>query len=67
MNHDEMPVCPECGAETNDFYVDAFGSIIGCTECVKKIDAWERSEADRIGALMDKAVDAWKERQCGLD
>lgn len=67
MNHDVMPECPVCGAETNDFYIDWNREIIGCTECVSKIDAWERSEADRLGAAMDRAVDLWKDRMCGFE
>ena len=54
MSAEAMPICPICGTETNDFYVSEYGlEIIGCTECVKMVDAWERSRTDKMEALMD--------------
>lgn len=41
-NEHEMPRCPVCGAETNDFFRSYAGQgIVGCTECVCRIDAWD--------------------------
>lgn len=37
----KMPVCPVCGAETNDYYKGNDGNIIGCPRCVEIVDAWE--------------------------
>lgn len=35
------PVCPVCGREADTFYEDSDGNIVGCDECIKKVDAWE--------------------------
>jgi hypothetical protein len=31
---DKMPVCPVCGEECETYYVDKFGDIFGCENCV---------------------------------
>ena len=39
------PTCPICGAETDTFYEDLVtGDIVGCAECLRSVDAWERME-----------------------
>ena len=35
------PECPACGAETDRLYMDKWGNIVGCPECVKEVDAWD--------------------------
>lgn len=35
------PKCPVCGAETDIVIKDIYGEIVGCDECLKRIDAWE--------------------------
>lgn len=41
------PCCPFCGAETDTFYeVEATGEIVGCAECLRPVDAWERMEVN---------------------
>lgn len=67
MITDKMPECPVCGAETNDFYVSEHDEIIGCPDCVRRIDAWERTREEELSAKMDYALDRWKEKQMGLD
>ena len=39
-----IPVCPICGAETDTYYKNADGEIVGCDECVSTIDAWETQD-----------------------
>lgn len=35
-------VCPVCGTENVDvFYEDMNGDIVGCDECITKLDAWD--------------------------
>ena len=38
------PICPVCGEETDTFYQDSDGDIVGCDKCVKTIDAWDYVE-----------------------
>lgn len=38
------PVCPVCGAEADTFYQDKSRAIVGCSECVRTLDAWEYKE-----------------------
>lgn len=40
----KRPICPVCGSEEpEDFYV-LDGDIIGCTDCVERIDPWDWAE-----------------------
>ena len=39
----EVPVCPICGEETDTFFKNSLGEIIGCDICVRSVDAWEES------------------------
>lgn len=32
-------ICPMCGEETDYYYLDTNGDIIGCEYCVRKVDA----------------------------
>ena len=58
-----MPVCPVCGEECNQFYVNYSGDeIVGCEGCIHMVCAYERTEADRLGAAIDYHYDIWKER-----
>lgn len=60
---EEMPVCPVCGDDTNDFYVsDDGGEVLGCPHCVKLTDAWEYTEAQRLSAEIDRYIDREKDR-----
>jgi len=36
-----VPICPVCGQDTDTFYKDKYGDIVGCSECINTIDAWE--------------------------
>lgn len=38
---EEWPICPVCGKETDTFYKDKDGDIVGCDECIQSVDAWE--------------------------
>ena len=35
------PVCPICGSETDRFFTDFYHEIVGCSECIESVDAWE--------------------------
>lgn len=35
------PRCPVCGEETDSFYKDKWGNIVGCPECVQEVTSWE--------------------------
>lgn len=48
----DMPRCPECGEEVNDFYKDEAGDIVGCEVCIDD----DRAEKDHL-----KMVVAWWE------
>ena len=41
VKHEEFeePVCPMCGQKAIDFYLDRDDDIIGCDNCVCKVDA----------------------------
>lgn len=39
----ERTYCPVCGAETDDYFV-AYGEVIGCPECTRKVNAYEYQE-----------------------
>ena len=50
----QMPECPVCGEECNEFYVSDYGNeIVGCRHCIHTEDAYERAEADRYDAKID--------------
>ena len=53
---EEMPICPMCGADCNDFYVYEGREIVGCERCISTEDAWERVEEDRIDAEIDRGM-----------
>ncbi len=36
----KFPICPVCGAET-DTYFKCDTEVVGCSECITKVDAWE--------------------------
>lgn len=40
-SEDVCPTCPECGQEAENFYKTADGYIVGCENCITKVDAWE--------------------------
>ena len=39
----DVPVCPVCGEETDTFYKNSLGDVIGCDMCVSAVDAWEET------------------------
>lgn len=41
-----LPICPVCGAETDTFFQDKYGDIVGCDECIKRLDAWDYVQED---------------------
>lgn len=44
---DELfPICPVCGEEADTFYKTDYGNIVGCDNCITKVDAWD--EIDEI-------------------
>ena len=46
------PHCPVCGEECDTLYIDRYGEVFGCEECVETRDAWETHAcfADEGGA-----------------
>lgn len=38
-----LPRCPVCGAETDTFYKNEDGGIVGCDECIRAVDAWDET------------------------
>lgn len=38
---DDFDICPVCGKHADDFYLDKWDDLIGCTECIKRIDPEE--------------------------
>lgn len=38
-----LPICPCCGQETDTFFRDVYGNIVGCdnTGCLTAVDAWD--------------------------
>ncbi len=38
------PHCPICGAECGTVLEDNYGTIVGCSNCVTLVDAYEREE-----------------------
>ena len=57
---EEMPICPVCGDETNDFYVSD-NEIVGCPQCVKLTDAWEWTEEEKLSRAIDYYYDRRKD------
>jgi hypothetical protein len=38
---DADPVkCPVCGDECDTIYMDKYGEVFGCEQCITKTDAW---------------------------
>lgn len=37
----DVPVCPVCGEETDTYYKNENGEIVGCDNCITAVDAWE--------------------------
>ena len=37
----DLPQCPLCHAETNTFFQNSFGEIVGCFYCLTEVSAWE--------------------------
>lgn len=41
----DYPKCPICGAEAEEFYKFDGITIVGCDNCIDKVDAWEEQES----------------------
>lgn len=37
---EEWPVCPCCGRGTDTLYKIMDGDIVGCSECIRAVPAW---------------------------
>lgn len=37
------PHCPVCESEADTFYKNTHGDIVGCEECLHRVDAWEET------------------------
>jgi hypothetical protein len=35
----DLPVCPVCGEETDTYYKNENGEIVGCDNCITAVDA----------------------------
>ena len=65
---DRVPICPVCGEECTEIYIDLDCEVCGCNKCVSSRDAWEwlEEEVTNEEALKgDMAYDAWKEEERG--
>lgn len=40
----KCPVCPVCGRECEEVYMDENGIVFACDECCKKKSAWDCAE-----------------------
>lgn len=40
----DLPVCPVCGEETDTYYKNKDGVIVGCEFCIDAVDSWEGKE-----------------------
>lgn len=62
----EYPECPVCGSECEDIYYSTDGDIVGCDDCIKKVDAneWAAEERKNAGPDPDRLYDEWRDRQC---
>ena len=38
---DFIPYCPVCGEETDTYYKDKDGVIVGCDSCIVPVEPWE--------------------------
>ena len=38
---EKHPRCPECGEECDHYFRDVYFDIVGCENCIEKLDAWE--------------------------
>lgn len=36
----QIAICPICGEEAKDFFVNEKIGIVGCDLCTRKVDAW---------------------------
>ena len=36
--------CPVCGEETDEYFKDMYGEIVGCDNCVRPVEPWEEEE-----------------------
>lgn len=61
-----MPICPVCGAETNDFFMDENNNIVGCTDCIRLIDAWEYTAEEEMSKQIDRGYDEYLDRLHGF-
>ncbi|MDO4175779.1 MAG: zf-TFIIB domain-containing protein [Eubacteriales bacterium] len=40
----DYPKCPVCGAEAEEFYKFDGITIVGCDNCIDRVNAWEEQE-----------------------
>ena len=40
----DLPVCPVCGEETDTYYKNKDGVIVGGDCCIETVDAWEEEK-----------------------
>ena len=48
MPESEALICPCCGKEAENFFLDSNDDIIGCDECIRMVDAFEWHEKGDI-------------------
>ena len=39
--YEPLPICPICWEESDTLYIDKFGAIVGCGNCINAKPAWE--------------------------
>lgn len=40
----DNPQCPVCGSETDTIFIDKYGDVVGCEECITRRDAFDWQE-----------------------
>ena len=50
---EDNPTCPECGEETDIYYTDEQGDILGCPEGIDAVGADEYFECPFCGAKLE--------------
>lgn len=41
---EKMPICPCCGHQVNEVYINDFNDVVGCEDCIKRVSAHERED-----------------------
>lgn len=48
MDDNNAPVCPFCGAEADNFYINKNREVVGCDICLSTLAWWEEELHERL-------------------